>query len=130
MSKRLPILLLASCLLSLHSCSEDKHDGPSDAALGYYQALIDKDYAAFVDGMHGKKDLPASYRDQFIRLAQQFADKQLSLHNGVDSISVVCTRVNKQEDMANVFLRFCYSDSVKEEVVVPMIKEADVWFMK
>ena len=130
MSKRLPILLLASCLLSIHSCSEDKPQGASDAAVGYYQALINKDYDTFVDGMQGKKDLPASYRAQFILLAQQFADKQISLHNGVDSISVVNTTLNKQEDMANVFLRLCYADSTSEEVLVPMVKESDIWLMK
>ncbi|MCQ2129641.1 MAG: hypothetical protein MJZ08_09465 [Bacteroidaceae bacterium] len=100
------------------------------AAVAYYEALIDSDYVAFADGMAGKKDMPKEYHDQFVLLSKAFAEKQNAEHNGLCGVKLKRYNLNKEEDLANVFLELCYSDSTREEVLVPMVLEDDVWLMK
>lgn len=120
-------LTLAACIAI--SCSKDKK-GPEAYAIEYYTALINNDYAAYADGMEGKKSLPADYREQFINLSRQYANKLNKTHSGLDTILVSKCMLNKDEDMANVFLELCFNDSTKEAVVVPMVKKDNLWLMK
>lgn len=113
-------------------------NGPSDEALAaqaaktYYDQLLQGDYASFVAGTDGYDSVPGYYREQLLVNMKQFLAQQKKDHSGIDSIVVVRAKLDTVSNriVANAFLKICYADSTKEEVVVPMIKRNDVWMMK
>lgn len=106
------------------------------AAKAYYEQLIHGDYEAYVEGtLHGDS-IPQAMRQQLVLNMQMFMEKQRLEHRGIDSVSAlraVCDTVKLPNDSlvltANAFLTVCYSDSTKEEIVVPMIEKKGIWYL-
>lgn len=126
---------ISVCLLLIlcFSCSKEApkpEDVALNAAKAYYDQLLHGDYDAFVDGsLHGDS-VSGTYRRQLVLNAKMFIEKQQKEHKGIDSVSMLRATADTLHHTANAFMAFCYADSTKEEVVVPMIEKNGIWYLR
>lgn len=137
--KHVLVILVASLLML--SCGND--DGPKaedmamQAAKAYYDQLLNGDYDSFVAGTLRGDSVPHSYKSQLLLNARMFVEEQGSAHQGVKTVvalSAHCDtlRLSNGENQvtADAFLQMVFGDGQKEEVVVPMILENNIWYMR
>ena len=121
--------ILCAAFFILHSsffisCSSPTpEEMASLAAKGYYEHLIAGEYDAYLDGVNGMTEAPADYRYQQRIAAEQFVKRLEAQHHGVNSIEVSSVKTDSTLHCTNVFLVFCFGDSTKEEVCVPMVQK-------
>lgn len=125
--------ILIAGSLHLVSCSKEEvktEDIALQAAKTYYDQLLHGDIDSYVEGtLHGDS-IPEAYRQQLVLNMKMFLEQQRKNHKGIDSIRTIRATVDSTSHTANAFLTFCYSDSTKEEVIVPMIEKDGVWYMR
>jgi len=125
-------LIIAATLSTMSvSCHEEKPEEVAGrAAKIYYDYLLEGKYEAYVDGFYQPERIPQGYRDQLITNAKMFVGQQQKEHQGIASVQLQRATVSSDGRTANAFLLFCYGDSTKEEVVVPMVAIEGNWMMK
>lgn len=117
--------------MGLMGCKEaSREDKAKEAAQEYYQALLDGDYEAFLNGRAHMDSIPDSFREQLLVAFKQFMHQQQEAHQGV--VSFVPTRVEDDSllQVTQVFMMVNYADSTREEIVVPMVEYQGKWMMK
>ncbi len=138
---RLPVLSrrwsgLHGCLcgltvlsLLLLSCSNKPtaEDRASEAAVGYYQCLLQGDYEGFLTGL-SDRELTDSLDPSMETVLRQFMAEQQSAHRGILDVRIASAR--REKDHMDVFLVLCFGDSTNEEVLVPMVERQGNWLMK
>lgn len=120
------------CLLLLFACSKEikPEEVALQAAKTYYDQLLHGDYDAFVAGhLHGDS-VPEAYRRQLVLNMKMFMEQQKTEHSGIDSVSPRRAEVDTTAHTANAFIILCYSDSTREEVVVPLIEKNGIWYLR
>lgn len=125
--------MLSLVFLLLCSCSKrevDQGELAAIAAKGYYDLLLEGKYEEYVDGSYRPDSIPQNYRHQLILNAKMFMERQQEKHQGIKQVNVLNANVDTAHHVANVFLSVVYGDSIKEQVVLPMIQVADKWMMK
>lgn len=118
-------------LMGLMGCEEaSREDKAKEAAQEYYQALLNGDYQAFLDGRAHMDSIPDSFREQLLVAFKQFMHQQEEAHQGV--VSFVPTRAEDDSllQVMQVFMMVNYGDSTREEIVVPMVEHQGKWMMK
>lgn len=125
------ILCLVSVVLAV-SCKEEPspEELAAKAAKTYYDHLISGNYSEYLSGLDGTEGIPESYREQLLVNAKQFVLSQKDMHNGIGEVRVLRSQTDSIGGYTNVFLLLCFGDSVKEEVVVPMVSRNGEWKMK
>lgn len=132
--KKLFLLLLTAFVLV--ACKEKPKPIPPEqiagkAAVEYYGYLQRHDFRAFVDGIYYAKPIPKEYRELLEKNAENVVHEQDSLRHGLKSIKLSKADLMKNDTtLAAVYLLLQYGDSTSEEVLVPMVKRKDVWYMK
>jgi hypothetical protein len=125
------ICVLCSIVLS---CSHDKTVDEAElaaiAAKGYYDELLMEHYDAFVSGRYQPEAIPASYREQLVANAKMFVGQQKEERHGIKSVEINNANLDSLTRTVNVFLLINYGDRTSEQIVVPMIKHKNVWYMK
>ena len=100
------------------SCSNKDGMKQEDVALqtakAYYDQLVNGDYATFVDGTLQNDSIPEDYKAQLILNMQMYIEQP--------NDSIIMT--------AQAFLALCFKDSMREEIVVPMVKKNDIWYLR
>lgn len=126
------LLLPVVILLILVGCNTPTNpsDVVSRTALEYYNALIRGDYSQYVDGFYQRDSIPPTYREQLLVNAKMFYFQQLEEHRGIVKANILRTDIDKSQQKANVFLRITYGDSTNEQIVIPMMKVKEVWYMR
>lgn len=126
------LVIVIGGLLLLLACSESIDEKPNvkSAVEGYYQSLMDSDYVTFTDGMAGKAQLPEEYHKQYVKLSEQFAKNQQEKHGGILSATTTIIQLNETQDSGYVCMELSFADSLSEEVLVPMVKIGDKWYMQ
>lgn len=113
------------------------------AAKVYYEQLLQGDCESFVEGTLQGDTIAPSYKEQLVLNMQMYLEQQQE-HGGlvaVETLRAKCDTIvlkgiknHEGEDstlrVADAFLAVCYADSTKEEIVVPMIEKAKVWYMR
>ena len=121
-------------LLAASSCSPAKPQNPNElavrAAKVYYDYLIAGNFEAYVDGFYRPDSIPGSYREQLIVNAKQYMAGMKARHSGVSDIVVTRAETDTLGDYTNVFMLITFADSIREEIVVPMVKRGNEWKMK
>ena len=121
-------------LLAASSCSPAKPQNPNElavrAAKVYYDYLIAGNFEAYVDGFYRPDSIPGSYREQLIVNAKQYMAGMRTRHSGVSDIVVTRAETDTLGDYTNVFMLITFADSIREEIVVPMVKRGNEWKMK
>lgn len=132
--KKFLLFSLPTIFLCL-ACST-KPSGPTAAQLAgqaakvYYEQLLNGDYGSFVNGRYQPDSMPQSYREQLIANAKMFIGQQDKEHKGIKKVIVSDAKADTAKHVANAFLVFTYGDSTKESVVVPMVENKGVWYMR
>jgi len=125
-------VIMLFAVLILASCKK----GPSpdeiaaQVAKNYYEMLLKGHYDLYVDAHYQADSIPPSYREQLIANARMFMGQQQQEHRGIKQIGVVSAKADTVKRVANAFLSFSYGDSTTEEVVVPMVYQKGVWYLK
>ncbi|WP_028902453.1 hypothetical protein [Prevotella sp. P6B4] len=127
MRKLICLALIALCVIA---CSEpSKEELAALAAKGYYQHLIEGDYAHFVEGRLMADSLPDDYRAQLVESYKQFIAQQ-QVRKGIQEVRISRAFTDSTLQYTSVLLMLCYGDSTTEEVVVPMVEREGRWMMK
>ena len=135
MSSRKKIFFLAGITLALvstqYSCGRaDESLVVGGIAKCYYEYLISGDYEHFVDGMYYEGEVSDTFRTQLIANAKMFVATQDKRRSKLASVEVDTTIVNEKLSTAEAYLVLHYSDSTKETIMVPMLKDKGVWLMR
>jgi ssDNA-specific exonuclease RecJ len=101
-----------------------------EAAQKCYQQLFAGDYDSFLAGRADADSLPAGYREQLLTCYKQFRTQQENAHGSMRSITANRAEADTLQKMIEVFLTLSFADSLKEEIVVPMISRDGEWKMK
>lgn len=128
--RKLLLIIMSGLLLVACSSKQNEPHPAAIAALDYYQKLKAGDYAGYVSGLLGSDSIPEQYREQLLTNAKQFLALQKEEHKGIDSIHIVYAKDDSLAHYTNVFLELQFADSLKEEIVVAMVKRGDKWLMK
>ena len=124
------LIYLALIALCVIACSEpSKEELAALAAKGYYQHLIEGDYAHFVEGRLMADSLPEDYRAQLMESYKQFIAQQ-QVRKGIQEVRISRAFTDSTQQYTSVLLMLCYGDSTTEEVVVPMVEREGRWMMK
>ncbi len=128
-------LLLAVCMAAtlLLSCSktEQKVDfAAANAAKQYYEWLLTGNHDAFVRGLDFPDSIPDSYREQLVANAKMFVGTQKEEHGGLREVRIVNCVNDSLSSTASAFLLLSFGDNSTEEIVVPMIRKNEKWYMK
>jgi len=107
-------------------------------AQAYYDSLLAGNYAYFVRSTYLPDTIPVSYREQLETNLKMFMARMSEEHRGIVAVSplrFVCDTtatdgVGGSVSTAAAFLELAFGDSVKEEIVVPMINHKGVWLMR
>lgn len=126
------ILFAAIAFPLLCACQEtpSQSDIAARAAKAYYDQLLEGKYEQFVDGHYQPDSIPAVYREQLVANAKMFIGQQQKEHRGICQVNVVRADVDTAAHAAHVFLTFLYGDSTSEEVVVPMVFQDGLWYLR
>lgn len=128
--RKLLLIIMSGLLLAACSSKQDEPHPAAIAAQGYYEKLKAGDYAGYVSGMAGSDSIPPSYREQLEVNAKQFLALQKEEHKGIDNIQILSAKDDTIAKYTNVFLEIQFTDSLREEIVVAMVKRGDKWLMK
>lgn len=130
--RALGIQLALFVLMLLAACSQELTpvEKATKAAKDSYDCLFAGDYEAFLNGRAGMDSIPESYKEQLLTSYKQFVVQQKKAHGGAASFSVTNAKVDSSLNVIQVFLMINYADSLKEEIVVPMVEHNGEWKMK
>lgn len=120
-------------LVVLGSCSNSAPapgDVAGQTARQYYDYLLHGDVEAYVAGMDMPDTIPPVYREQLVTNARMFLEQQQQEHRGIREVRFASAKADTARRVAQVFLTLAYGDSIKEEIVVPMIWRRGVWYMR
>lgn len=124
---------VAAVVVALAACRPEP-PAPADvagrAAKLYYDYLLGGNYDAFVDGFYQPDSIPGAYREQLVTNARMFMGQQRQERGGISEVRLVRANADTARHAARAFLLFCYGDSTREEVVVPMVECGGVWMMR
>ncbi len=128
--------LLKGCLLSsvfclLSSCHQaDDVEVAAQSAKVYYDYLLQGQYDDYVAGLHQPDSIPAGYRSQLVANAKMFMQQQRREHRGIKAVRVSHATADAAARTAEVFLVLEYGDGGAEQVLVPMVREGSVWYLR
>lgn len=134
------LILIISAFLFVCSCSKkqmQQEDIALQAAKVYYDHLLQGNYDAFIDGVLRTDTLPSDYRTQLRLNLKQYietAEKENKGISRVEALRAKCDTLKLSNDSniitAQAFIAICYNDSTREEVVVPMVYKAGIWYLR
>lgn len=134
MTTELCRLLWIAMVVFFVSCSSGKNPDPGvlagKAAKVYYDKLLQGNYAEYVDGFYRPEKIPDGYRAQLVENAKMFVGQQKEEHKGIAHVAVARVKADTAHHVADVFLTLSYGDSVREQIVIPMIQKNGIWLMK
>ena len=130
-------LLSLCCWVSCSSQTPEEQ--AAQAALSYYQRLME----GYPDGLQAAKSdndsLPADYRDQRQKIFQQYAHDIEQKHGGLQAVSLSQNAARRDsfragedqwQQVVYAFLLLQFRDSTQEEIVVPMVQREGEWVLK
>ena len=129
---KLKVIIFTTVCLFFASCKKEvnQEEVMGQAAKQYYTYLLNGKYDAWIDGFFHSEPLRKEYRSQLIDNAKMFMYQQKEEHNGIKSFDLKDTNLDTLKNVANVFLNLTYGDNSQEQIVVPMVKNKGVWYMR
>ena len=139
--KTVPSLLLITfhflLLTSLVSCSEKRSPEEvaqaeaMEVAQACYDHLLKGDYEGFLSFRNDIDNIPAELRSQIADAMKMYIDTEERLHGGIKSVKATKAQMDSTLNVMKVFLILNYGNGTNEEVVVPMVTDANgQWRMK
>ncbi|MGI6243739.1 MAG: hypothetical protein ACOYJK_09460 [Prevotella sp.] len=128
--KHLLLYVFGFCVLCCCSHGPTPEEVAGQTAKAYYDLLIQGKYDQFVDGRYHSDSIPSAYREQLITNAKMFAGWQKKERQGILNVRVMDVKTDTINQDTNVLLEFTYGDSTNEVVMVPMVEQDGVWYMR
>ena len=129
-----PLTIALAALLLTASCSQKEQtpeEAASQAAQAYYHRLIAGDYEAFLAGRIATDSLPDDYRRQLLDGYRQYHAQLQKTHGGIAGVTISNARHDSVLNLMQTFLLLSFNDSTQEEIVVPMVQDANgTWRLK
>ena len=121
-------------LTLLFSCSEEQKDTFTDesalqAAQRFYTLYTQGNAQQYVEGMNGAESFPADYKKQMQDVIEQSV-KELNRKGGVVRVEALSDTLYVVDSTAYVYLDLVFTDSVHEQIGVPMIFRKGSWWIK
>jgi len=130
MKKILSILAVAVAMFMV-SCAGAPAT-PSDAAVEYYQCVVNGDYEAFANAVHFDTTDPeeiAEGKAMITSLYKEKAAPQIEKKGGVKSIEAVGETISEDGNTANVQLKVVYGDGSEKNEDIKLVKIEDKWML-
>ena len=105
---------------------------PGDAAVEYYQCVVNGDYEAFANAVHFDTTDPeeiAEGKAMITSLYKEKAAPQIEKKGGVTSIEAVGETISEDGNTANVQLKVVYGDSSEKNEDIKLVKVEDKWML-
>ena len=137
--KVLPFYLFTLLLLLLACSSKTPEEAASEAALSYYNRILQGYPDGLLAAKAGSDSLPGDYRHQLKLSYQQYIKDLQRLHGGLQAVALSDNPArrdsfkldgDKYEHVIYTFLLLSFRDSTKEEITIPMVEENGEWRMK
>ena len=116
------------------ACRKAERPDPNEVAARtaklYYDNLVHGNAEAYVDAFYRPDSIPASYRSQLVDAAKMYVAQMAEDHGGLDSVGISGARTDTARHVGHAFLVLCFKDSVKEQIVVPMVLHGGNWMLK
>lgn len=125
------LLFAAFVVLGCSQTGPTAEDLAGQAAKSYYDRLLAGDMEGFLSGRAETDSLPDDYRRQLLTAYEQYKQQLEKLHGGIASVTVSNVRCDSTLQLMQAFLLLNFNDSTKEEIIVPMVQQADgQWRMR
>lgn len=124
---------LLMAILLLCGCSQQDQSSEEQAGIAakeYYDRLLAGDIDGFLKGKADMDSVPADYRSQMYAACEQYKKELDETHGGVATITVSNARTDSTQQMMQAFLLLNFKDSTKEEIIVPMVQQGEVWMLR
>lgn len=127
------LIALLFVLMAAVACKNDEPK-PEEVALQaakvYYDQLLHGDYDAYVEGTLKGDSVPPAYRQQLLLNMQMYVEQQKREHKGISEVKALRAVHDSATHTVNAYLGLHYADSVREEIVVPMVEKNGVWYLR
>ena len=133
MGKMINAVMAAFVLMAVVACSskENKPDfAAAETAKEYYDSLNNGGYKYFTSMYFRKERIPDSYREQLEANTKMYLFNLRKDHGGISEVRVLDCKNDAKGETAEAYLLMCFTDSVKEEIVVSMVKTDGRWMMR
>lgn len=131
---RIFYMIVPFVVMLMSSCHSKDTSNPEEMAAltakTYYEYLADGKCEAWVDGFYRPDSIPANYREQLVANARMYVGQIRETHKGLVSVGIAGAKVDTAQHVGHVFLVLAFADSVKEEIVVPMVSSGGNWYMR
>jgi len=123
------ILLFAYCSCSTSLSPEEE---AAQAALSYYNRLIEGYPDGLLAAKAGYDAMPASYRKQMAKVYEQYVADMTERHGGLCAVRLSgnAARRDSAQNVTYTFLILSFNDSTQEEITVPMTQRDGEWVIK
>ena len=114
------------------SQSQTPEQQAAEAALSYYNRLLEVYPDGFMAGKVNFDSLPSDYRRQLVKATEQYVADMESQHGGLQSVAI-SSNVGRSDStlrLTYAFLLLSFRDSTQEEISVPMVERNGEWLMK
>ena len=138
--RKIYYFILTALLVALTACSsKSPEEEASQAALSYYNRLLQGYPDGLLAAKAGSDSLPGEYREQLKMSYHQYAKDIERLHGGLKAVTISDNPARRDSIRQNgdqfqqiiyTYLLLTFCDSTKEEITVPMIQENGEWRMK
>ncbi len=122
------VLLLAICACSRQEQTPEEQAGI--AAKEYYDCLLAGDFDGFLHGKAGMDSVPGNYRAQMVTACEKYRQELEQMHGGLATVTISTAKCDSTQQVMHAFLLLHFKDSVKEEVIVPMVQLSGQWKMR
>jgi hypothetical protein len=130
--KKLVTIVFAVLMVMACSGSLTPEQQAAEAALSYYNRLLEGYPDGFMAGKADFDSLPSDYRRQLVGAAEQYVADMTAQHGGLASVAISenVGRTDTTLQLTYAFLMLSFRDSTQEEISVPMVLRDGEWLMK
>lgn len=125
MKKLLYVVLVLAGLVIAAACSRTESEKARQVAVDSYRHLVEGHPQGWVDALAYRDSMTEEYRQQLVDLMAQYIERERVAHGGLKDVSALSDTV--MDSVAYVFLELVYADSLREEVLVPLLRCGDEW---
>lgn len=118
------------CLMVACGEQPKAEDVAGQTAKTYFEMLLRGEYDMYVDGTYRPDSIPDGYRQQLVANAKMYVGQLKEQHQGVKQVKVMSSRIDTAKHVGNVYLLLAFGDSTREEIVIPMVYQNGVWYMR
>jgi len=133
MKKSVLFILTVSVFLAL-ACSRSgdrfTHKSARDAAQRFYSELIEGRYEKFVEAQDYADSMPQSYHEQMSAVMKLHVLNIKGKRGGIISAEATADTLIECDSSACVFLNVLFSDSLTEQICIPLVFRQNRWKLR